>query len=217
MRSAEEEDEEDCEETQSSKQHTVNGNATNGLLEEGSPSECTNNNIKYFCCKGVTFIRRYYYVETAEVLYKLLCQSPGEMETDEQDDESSQDQELPSENDNSQSEDSVGGDNELENGVVAPQNSTKGQQTAGHNRKRLFTFQFNNMGKTDFSLIKEDTRQIRFDEGHLRLSGRKRASKCLIHCRRITKSSFSILKLKMKAKLYQVHYLVLRMFTYFTS
>lgn len=94
------------------------------------------------------------------------------METDEQDDESSQDQELPSENDNSQSEDSVGGDNELENGLVAPHNSTKGQQTAGHNRKRLFTFQFNNMGKTDFLLIKEDTRQIRFDEGHLRLSGR---------------------------------------------
>uniref|UniRef100_A0A672IQ94 Ubiquitin carboxyl-terminal hydrolase n=1 Tax=Salarias fasciatus TaxID=181472 RepID=A0A672IQ94_SALFA len=133
VRSSVEEDEEDCEETQPSKQHTVNGNATNGLLEEGSPSE---------------------------------------METDEQDDESSQDQELPSENDNSQSEDSVGGDNELENGVVGPTNSTKGQQTAGHNRKRLFTFQFNNMGKTDFSLIKEDTRQIRFDEGHLRLSDR---------------------------------------------
>uniref|UniRef100_A0A4W6FJE7 Ubiquitin carboxyl-terminal hydrolase n=1 Tax=Lates calcarifer TaxID=8187 RepID=A0A4W6FJE7_LATCA len=134
VRSSVEEDEEDCEETQPSKQHTVNGNATNGLLEEGSPSE---------------------------------------METDEQDDESSQDQELPSENDNSQSEDSVGGDNELENGVVGPQNSTtKGQQTAEHNRKRLFTFQFNNMGKTDFSLIKEDTRQIRFDEGHLRLSDR---------------------------------------------
>lgn len=92
------------------------------------------------------------------------------METDEQDEESSQDQELPSENDNSQSEDSV--DNELENGVVGPQNSTK--QTAGRSRKRLFTFQFNNMGKTDFSLIKEDTRQIRFDEGHLRLSGRSR-------------------------------------------
>ncbi|KAI3366846.1 hypothetical protein L3Q82_009501, partial [Scortum barcoo] len=133
VRSSVEEEEDDCEETQPSKQHTVNGNATNGLLEEGSPSE---------------------------------------METDEQDDESSQDQELPSENDNSQSEDSVGGDNELENGVVGPQNSTKGQQTAGHNRKRLFTFQFNNMGKTDFSLIKEDTRQIRFDEGHLRLSDR---------------------------------------------
>lgn len=101
----------------------------------------------------------------------LLSLISGEMETDEQDDESSQDQELPSENDNSQSEDSVGGDNELENGMVGPQNSTKVQQTAGHNRKRLFTFQFNNMGKTDFTLIKEDTRQIRFDEGHLRLSG----------------------------------------------
>uniref|UniRef100_A0AAQ6A6E8 Ubiquitin carboxyl-terminal hydrolase n=1 Tax=Amphiprion ocellaris TaxID=80972 RepID=A0AAQ6A6E8_AMPOC len=107
------------------------------------------------------------------LLLQLLWPLSGEMETDEQDDESSQDQELPSENDNSQSEDSVGGDNELENGVVGPQNSTKGQQTAGNNRKRLFTFQFNNMGKTDFSLIKEDTRQIRFDEGHLRLSGRK--------------------------------------------
>uniref|UniRef100_A0A8C6KHM7 Ubiquitin carboxyl-terminal hydrolase n=1 Tax=Nothobranchius furzeri TaxID=105023 RepID=A0A8C6KHM7_NOTFU len=91
--------------------------------------------------------------------------------TDEQDDESSQDQELPSENENSQSEDSVGGDNELENGVVTPQISSKGEQTVGPTRKRLFTFQFNNMGKTDFSLIKEDTKQIRFDEGHLRLSG----------------------------------------------
>ncbi|XP_020781991.1 ubiquitin carboxyl-terminal hydrolase 15 isoform X2 [Boleophthalmus pectinirostris] len=132
----EEEEEEDCEETQPSKQHAVNGNATNatnGVLEEGSPSE---------------------------------------METDEQDDESSQDQELPSENDNSQSEDSVAGDNELENGMVGQQNSTKGQQTTGHNRKRLFTFQFNNMGKTDFTLIKDDTRQIRFDDGHLRLSDR---------------------------------------------
>uniref|UniRef100_A0A8C6KFL0 Ubiquitin carboxyl-terminal hydrolase n=1 Tax=Nothobranchius furzeri TaxID=105023 RepID=A0A8C6KFL0_NOTFU len=125
--------EQDNEETQLSKQHTVNGNATNGVLEEGSPSE---------------------------------------METDEQDDESSQDQELPSENENSQSEDSVGGDNELENGVVTPQISSKGEQTVGPTRKRLFTFQFNNMGKTDFSLIKEDTKQIRFDEGHLRLSDR---------------------------------------------
>lgn len=127
-----------------------------------------------FLCHTAFVIKSYYSVETAEMFYNLLCRPSGEMETDEQDDESSQDQELPSENDNSQSEDSVGGDNELENGVVAPQNSTKGQQTAGHNRKRLFTFQFNNMGKTDFSLIKEDTRQIRFDEGHLRLSGRKR-------------------------------------------
>uniref|UniRef100_A0A665WTE9 Ubiquitin carboxyl-terminal hydrolase n=1 Tax=Echeneis naucrates TaxID=173247 RepID=A0A665WTE9_ECHNA len=104
-----------------------------------------------------------------EMTRNEICCPPGEMETDEQDDESSQDQELPSENDNSQSEDSVGGDNDLENGVVGPQNSTKSQHTAEHNRKRLFTFQFNNMGKTDFSLIKEDTRQIRFDEGHLRL------------------------------------------------
>lgn len=93
----------------------------------------------------------------------------GEMETDEQDDESSQDQELPSENDNSQSEDSVGGDNDLENGVV-PENTTKGQQLTGH-KKRLFTFQFNNMGKTDLSFIREEPRQIRFDDGHLRLSG----------------------------------------------
>uniref|UniRef100_A0A8C7RVL6 Ubiquitin carboxyl-terminal hydrolase n=1 Tax=Oncorhynchus mykiss TaxID=8022 RepID=A0A8C7RVL6_ONCMY len=103
----------------------------------------------------------------------------SEMETDEQDgdDESSQDQELPSENDNSQSEDSVGGgDNELENGVgPGGENSgTKGHQnqtsmTMGE-KKRLFTFQFNNMGKTDFSLIKEEPRHIRFDEGHLRLS-----------------------------------------------
>ncbi|XP_029485856.1 ubiquitin carboxyl-terminal hydrolase 15-like isoform X2 [Oncorhynchus nerka] len=134
-------EEEDTEETTpSSKQHIVNGNATNGVLEEGSPSE---------------------------------------METDEQDgdDESSQDQELPSENDNSQSEDSVGGgDNELENGVgPGGENSgTKGHQnqtsmTMGE-KKRLFTFQFNNMGKTDFSLIKEEPRHIRFDEGHLRLS-----------------------------------------------
>lgn len=39
MRSSVEEVE-NGEETQPSKQHTVNGNATNGLLEEGSPSEC---------------------------------------------------------------------------------------------------------------------------------------------------------------------------------
>uniref|UniRef100_A0A8C6USH0 Ubiquitin carboxyl-terminal hydrolase 15 n=1 Tax=Neogobius melanostomus TaxID=47308 RepID=A0A8C6USH0_9GOBI len=133
VRPSVEEDEEDCEETQSTKQHTLNGNATNGVLEEASPSE---------------------------------------METDEQDDESSQDQELPSENDNSQSEDSVVGDNELENGVVGQPSSTKAQQTTAQNQKRLFTFQFNNMGKTDFTLIKDDTRQIRFDEGHLRLSDR---------------------------------------------
>ncbi|XP_036375809.1 ubiquitin carboxyl-terminal hydrolase 15-like isoform X2 [Megalops cyprinoides] len=124
-------DEEEPEETPLLKEHSVNGNATNGVLEEGSPSE---------------------------------------METDEQDDESSQDQELPSENDNSQSEESVGGDNDLENGI-GPDQTTKGQPLAGHKR-RLFTFQFNNMGKTDFSFIKEEPRHIRFDEGHLRLSDR---------------------------------------------
>uniref|UniRef100_A0A8C6KI33 Ubiquitin carboxyl-terminal hydrolase n=1 Tax=Nothobranchius furzeri TaxID=105023 RepID=A0A8C6KI33_NOTFU len=108
---------------------------------------------------------------TNENLSSIMERDDIYMETDEQDDESSQDQELPSENENSQSEDSVGGDNELENGVVTPQISSKGEQTVGPTRKRLFTFQFNNMGKTDFSLIKEDTKQIRFDEGHLRLSG----------------------------------------------
>lgn len=93
------------------------------------------------------------------------------METDEPDDESSQDQELPSENDNSQSEDSVGGgDNELENGVP-PEN--KGPTLNGQ-KKRLFTFQFNNMGKTDANFIKGDARQIRFDEDHMRLSGGRR-------------------------------------------
>uniref|UniRef100_A0A4W5KBL9 Ubiquitin carboxyl-terminal hydrolase n=1 Tax=Hucho hucho TaxID=62062 RepID=A0A4W5KBL9_9TELE len=136
------EDDDTEETTPSSKQHTVNGNATNGVLEEGSPSE---------------------------------------METDEQDgdDESSQDQELPSENDNSQSEDSVGGgDNDLENGVGSggENSGTKGHQnqtsTTMEDKKRLFTFQFNNMGKTDFRLIKEEPRQIRFNEGHLRLSDR---------------------------------------------
>uniref|UniRef100_A0A4W5K002 Ubiquitin carboxyl-terminal hydrolase n=1 Tax=Hucho hucho TaxID=62062 RepID=A0A4W5K002_9TELE len=108
---------------------------------------------------------------------RTLC----EMETDEQDgdDESSQDQELPSENDNSQSEDSVGGgDNDLENGVGSggENSGTKGHQnqtsTTMEDKKRLFTFQFNNMGKTDFRLIKEEPRQIRFNEGHLRLSGK---------------------------------------------
>ncbi|KAG9335217.1 hypothetical protein JZ751_005572, partial [Albula glossodonta] len=129
--SPEEEEEEESEETPIPKEHSVNGNATNGVLEEGSPSE---------------------------------------METDEQDDESSQDQELPSENDNSQSEESVGGDNDLENGI-GPEQTTKGQPMSGH-KKRLFTFQFNNMGKPDFSYIKDEPRHIRFDEGHLRLSDR---------------------------------------------
>lgn len=165
VRSPAVEDEEDSEESQPSTQHTINGNATNGLLEEGSPSEC------------ISPLTEATLLSPPPAGKQLVDPNrpsfPGEMEMDEQDDESSQDQELPSENDNSQSEDSVGGDNELENGVVTPQISTKVPQTAGHNRKRLFTFQFNNMGKTDFSLIKEDTKLIRFDEGHLRLSGRK--------------------------------------------
>ncbi|MGH0162009.1 UNVERIFIED_CONTAM: hypothetical protein FKN15_042278 [Acipenser sinensis] len=96
--------------------------------------------------------------------------SPSEMETDEQDDESSQDQELPSENDNSQSEGSVGGDNDLENGIGADQKSKGQQQLVGH-KKRLFTFQFNNLGNTDFNYIKEETRQIRFDDRQHRLDG----------------------------------------------
>uniref|UniRef100_A0A8C2TUW6 Ubiquitin carboxyl-terminal hydrolase n=1 Tax=Coturnix japonica TaxID=93934 RepID=A0A8C2TUW6_COTJA len=86
----------------------------------------------------------------------------GEMETDEQDDESSQDQELPSENENSQSEDSVGGDNDSENGLCT-EDTCKGQPLTGH-KKRLFTFQFNNLGNTDINYIKDDTRHIRFDD-----------------------------------------------------
>lgn len=73
------------------------------------------------------------------------------METDEPDEESSQDQDLPSENERSPSEDSVSADTELENGLE---------------RKRLFTLHFNNMGKSDF--IKGE---VRFDEDHTRLSG----------------------------------------------
>ncbi|MGH0161487.1 UNVERIFIED_CONTAM: hypothetical protein FKN15_041043 [Acipenser sinensis] len=114
------------------KDRGVNGNGSNGLHEEGSPSE---------------------------------------METDEQDDESSQDQELPSENDNSQSEGSVGGDNDLENGIGADQKNKGQQQLVGH-KKRLFTFQFNNLGNTDFNYIKEETRQIRFDDRQHRLDER---------------------------------------------
>ncbi|XP_067248583.1 ubiquitin carboxyl-terminal hydrolase 15-like isoform X4 [Chanodichthys erythropterus] len=125
-------EDEESEETLSPKHHSINGSATNGIMEEGSPSE---------------------------------------METDEPDDESSQDQELPSENDNSQSEDSVGGgDNELENGVL-PENCSK-DPTLNGQKKRLFTFQFNNMGKTDANFIKGEARQIRFDEDHTRLSDR---------------------------------------------
>ena len=46
--SVEEEEEEDCEETQPSKQHAVNGNTTNGVLEEGSPSEYPHLKPEYF-------------------------------------------------------------------------------------------------------------------------------------------------------------------------
>uniref|UniRef100_A0A673HUJ8 Ubiquitin carboxyl-terminal hydrolase 15 n=1 Tax=Sinocyclocheilus rhinocerous TaxID=307959 RepID=A0A673HUJ8_9TELE len=99
-------------------------------------------------------------------LLARLARLAGEMETDEPDDESSQDQELPSENDNSPSEDSVGlGDNELENGVDPGRAPALTAQ-----KKRLFTFQFNNMGKSDASFIKGE---IRFDEDHMRLSGAK--------------------------------------------
>lgn len=93
----------------------------------------------------------------------------GEMETDEQDDESSQDQELPSENENSQSEDSVGGDNDSENGLCT-EDSCK-DQFIGH-KKRLFTFQFNSLGNTDINYVKDDTRHIRFDDRQLRLDGK---------------------------------------------
>lgn len=92
------------------------------------------------------------------------------METDEQDDESSQDQELPSENENSQSEDSVGGDNDSENGLCT-EDTCKGQPLTGH-KKRLFTFQFNNLGNTDINYIKDDTRHIRFDDRQPRLDER---------------------------------------------
>ncbi|KAG9334936.1 hypothetical protein JZ751_006258 [Albula glossodonta] len=91
--------------------------------------------------------------------------SSSEMDRD---DESSQDQELPSENDNSQSEESLGGDNDLENGI-GPDQTTKGQFFTRH-KEKLFTFHFNNMGKTEYT--KEEPRMIHFDETHLRLSDR---------------------------------------------
>ncbi|XP_078273394.1 ubiquitin carboxyl-terminal hydrolase 15-like isoform X3 [Rhinoraja longicauda] len=86
----------------------------------------------------------------------------GEMETDEQDDESSQDQELPSENENSQSEESVGGDNEDSENGIGTDDPCKGQLFQGH-KKQLFTFQFNNLGNPDINYVKDD-RQIRFEE-----------------------------------------------------
>ncbi|XP_069085172.1 ubiquitin carboxyl-terminal hydrolase 15 isoform X3 [Pleurodeles waltl] len=100
----------------------------------------------------------------------IVFAATGEMETDEPDDESSQDQELPSENENSQSEDSVGGDNDSENGLCSEE-SCKGQLPVGH-KKRFFTFQFNNLGNTDVNYIKDDTRHIRFDDKQLRLDER---------------------------------------------
>uniref|UniRef100_A0A670JK46 Ubiquitin carboxyl-terminal hydrolase n=1 Tax=Podarcis muralis TaxID=64176 RepID=A0A670JK46_PODMU len=80
-----------------------------------------------------------------------------------------QDQELPSENENSQSEDSVGGDNDSENGLCT-EDSCK-DQLIGH-KKRLFTFQFNSLGNTDINYVKDDTRHIRFDDRQLRLDGK---------------------------------------------
>lgn len=100
---------------------------------------------------------------------KTVTAFQGEMETDEPDDESSQDQELPSENENSQSEDSVGGDNDSENGLC--EETCKGQSVTGQ-KKRLFTFQFTNLGNADISYIKDDTRYIRFDDRQLRLDGK---------------------------------------------
>lgn len=100
------------------------------------------------------------------------------METDEQDDESSQDQELPSENENSQSEDSVGGDNDSENGLCT-EDTCKGQPLTGH-KKRLFTFQFNNLGSTDINYIKDDTRHIRFDDRQPRLDGKSQGTEWAI-------------------------------------
>uniref|UniRef100_A0A8C3EPE7 Ubiquitin carboxyl-terminal hydrolase n=1 Tax=Corvus moneduloides TaxID=1196302 RepID=A0A8C3EPE7_CORMO len=113
--------------------------------------------VSFSYCHSVSFL----------CLYSSIAL--GEMETDEQDDESSQDQELPSENENSQSEDSVGGDNDSENGLCT-EDTCKGQPLTGH-KKRLFTFQFNNLGNTDINYIKDDTRHIRFDDRQPRLDG----------------------------------------------
>ncbi|XP_039616787.1 ubiquitin carboxyl-terminal hydrolase 15-like isoform X5 [Polypterus senegalus] len=115
----------------SSKEQGLNGNGSNGIFDEGSPSE---------------------------------------MDTDDQDEESSQDQDLPSENENSHSEESVAGDNELDNGVSG-EHICKGHNTLVL-KKQLFTFQFNNLGNTDFNYIKQEPRQIRFDDRHLRLDER---------------------------------------------
>lgn len=48
VKSSVEEEEQDCEETQASKQHALNGNTTNGMLEEGSPSKCIHTHTHKF-------------------------------------------------------------------------------------------------------------------------------------------------------------------------
>uniref|UniRef100_A0A4W3HLP2 Ubiquitin carboxyl-terminal hydrolase n=1 Tax=Callorhinchus milii TaxID=7868 RepID=A0A4W3HLP2_CALMI len=117
---------------------------------------------------------------TEEKLYNLLLMKipvnmndftvtlhcTGEMETDEQDDESSQDQELPSENENSQSEESVGGDNDDSENGICTDDTCKGHLFQGH-KKQLFTFQFNNLGNADINYVKDDSRQIRFEDSYL--------------------------------------------------
>ncbi|XP_059893816.1 ubiquitin carboxyl-terminal hydrolase 15-like isoform X4 [Gadus macrocephalus] len=159
---------EDGQDTQTSKHHVVNGNASIASTSNGNAAaaSASNGNASIASASNGNG-------PNGDASNGLQEEgSPSEMETDEQDEESSQDQELPSENDNSQSEDSVGGDNELENGVVGPESSIKPQQTPGRHKTSLFSIQFNNMGKTDFAVLKDGTRQICFDDGHIRLSDR---------------------------------------------
>ncbi|CAL8385878.1 unnamed protein product [Gadus morhua 'NCC'] len=159
---------EDGQDTQTSKHHVVNGNASIASTSNGNATaaSASNGNASIASASNGNG-------PNGDASNGLQEEgSPSEMETDEQDEESSQDQELPSENDNSQSEDSVGGDNELENGVVGPESSIKPQQTPGRHKTSLFSIQFNNMGKTDFAVLKDGTRQICFDDGHIRLSDR---------------------------------------------
>ncbi|CAL8247390.1 unnamed protein product [Merluccius merluccius] len=166
-------DDEDCQGTQTSKHHVVNGNAsiTSTSNENASIASASNGNASIAnATNGNTPNGN---APNGDASNGLLEEgSPSEMEMDEQEEESSQDQELPSENDNSQSEDSVGGDNELENGVIGPESSGKAHQTSRRHKTSLFSIQFNNMGKTDFALLKDGTRQICFDDGHIRLSDR---------------------------------------------
>uniref|UniRef100_A0A4W3I552 Ubiquitin carboxyl-terminal hydrolase n=1 Tax=Callorhinchus milii TaxID=7868 RepID=A0A4W3I552_CALMI len=103
--------------------------------------------------------------------FTVTLHCTGEMETDEQDDESSQDQELPSENENSQSEESVGGDNDDSENGICTDDTCKGHLFQGH-KKQLFTFQFNNLGNADINYVKDDSRQIRFEDSRqIRLDG----------------------------------------------